>query len=204
MGEVMVKLIKILKWGGGVILVAFVALVVVRMFVLDAKEKTAVEVAKIHATKLTIEDVMGKNLPPAPGAQGDSTVQGVDINKNGIRDDVELAIFREYPNSAKIRAVLLQYALALQMEVTQKVVNRETVTAAIQEKARASSCIGKPFSSLGSVEFLRKIDSLRFFIEKLQFNTTMRSQAEENFYEKLGSYNSLEKKCDIDISTLAN
>ena len=33
---------------------AFVALVVVRMFVLDAKEKTAVEVAKIHATKLTI------------------------------------------------------------------------------------------------------------------------------------------------------
>ena len=44
---------------------AFVALVVVRMFVLDAKEKTAVEVAKIHATKLTIEDVMGKNLPAA-------------------------------------------------------------------------------------------------------------------------------------------
>ena len=32
---------KILKWVGIVIVVAFVGLVIVRMFVLDAKEKTA-------------------------------------------------------------------------------------------------------------------------------------------------------------------
>ena len=66
---------------------------------------------------------MGKNLPSDPGALADATVQGVDANQNGIRDDVELAVFKEYPNSAKTRAVLLQYALALQMEVIQPMVN---------------------------------------------------------------------------------
>jgi len=57
---------KILKWGGFTIITLFVGLVIVRMFVLDAKEKTAEQVAKIHATKLTLDDVFGKNLPPEP------------------------------------------------------------------------------------------------------------------------------------------
>src|SRR3990167_7097106 len=109
---------KILTWGGFTILALFVVLVIVRMFVLDAKEKTAEQVAKIHATTLTLDDVMGKNLPPEPGAEADKTIAGIDVNQNGIRDDVELAIFKEYPNSAKTRAVLLQYALVLQMQMT--------------------------------------------------------------------------------------
>ena len=57
---------KILKWGGFTIITLFVGLVIVRMFVLDAKEKTAEQVVKIHATKLTLDDVFGKNLPPEP------------------------------------------------------------------------------------------------------------------------------------------
>ena len=38
---------------------------------LDAKEKTAVEVAKIHATKLTIEDVMGRIAGRLAGGFGE-------------------------------------------------------------------------------------------------------------------------------------
>ena len=112
---------KILKWVGIAILVLFGAVVVYRAFVLVDKEKTDKQVAIIHATKLTLDDVMGKNLPPsyAGASKGkpdyDATVEGVDENRNGIRDDVELAIFKEYPNSARTRAVLLQYALALRM-----------------------------------------------------------------------------------------
>src|SRR3989344_4879431 len=132
---------KLLKWGGFAVLASFVLLVIVRMFVLDAQEKTAEQVAKIHATKLTLDDVMGENLPPDPGAEADKTIEGIDANKNGIRDDVELAIFKEYPNSAKTRAVLLQYALALQMEVTQPIVNKETVTEVVREQSRAGSCV---------------------------------------------------------------
>src|SRR3989338_7450616 len=137
---------KLFKWGGFAVLASFVVLVIVRMFVLDAKEKTAEQVAKIHATILTLDDVMGKNVPPDPGAEADKTVQGIDANENGIRDDVELAIFKEYPNSAKTRAVLLQYALALQMEVTQPIVNEETVGAIEEQKSRGYLCVGKIIS----------------------------------------------------------
>ena len=96
---------KIFKWGGLTVLILFIALVVYRAFVLQAAENTEKQVARIHATKLMLDDVMGKNLPPDPGAEADKTVQGVDANRNGIRDDVELAIFKEYPNSPKTRTV---------------------------------------------------------------------------------------------------
>src|SRR3989344_6172922 len=119
------------------------ALVVYRgVFVLIPKERTNEQVAEIHATKLTLDDVMGKNLPPAP-ANPDATIAGADANKNGIRDDVELAIFKEYPNSAKTRAVLLQYALALQMEMTQTRVNKGTVTAVAEDSGRAHLGVGE-------------------------------------------------------------
>ena len=86
----------------------YVVLVIIRMFHFYNLDKTNEQVVKIHNTKLTMDDVMGKNLPPDPGAEADKTVQGIDANKNGIRDDVELAIFKAYPDSAKTRAVMLQ------------------------------------------------------------------------------------------------
>ena len=102
---------KLLKWAGIIIAVGFVGLVIVRMFVLDAKEKTAERVLKIHATKLTLDDVFGKNLPVPSEVEGppdyDATIAGVDANENGIRDDVELAIFKEYPNFPYLQAVKL-------------------------------------------------------------------------------------------------
>lgn len=33
------------------------------------------------------------NLPEAPGVEGDATLEGIDINKNGVRDDVEREIY---------------------------------------------------------------------------------------------------------------
>ena len=116
--------------------------------------------------KITLDDVMGKNLPPDPGADADKTVQGIDVNQNGIRDDVELAIFREYPDSAKTRAVLLQYALALQMEATQKIVNKETVTEVVREQSRAYSCVGEIFSREDMNKYIEESDKLNFLLVK--------------------------------------
>ena len=123
------KIFKIIWWAFLVLAGLFIILVIVRIFHLVNQDKINVEVEKIHNTRLTMDDVMGINLPPDPGALADRTVEGVDANENGIRDDVELAIFKEYPNSAKTRAVLLQYALALQLEVIQPIINIDTVTA---------------------------------------------------------------------------
>ena len=111
------RIFKIIKWVFLILVGIYIVAVLVRAIYLVNKHfadiKTDTEVEKIHNTKLTLDDVMGKNLPPDPGANADQTIAGVDANQNGIRDDVELAIFNAYPNSAKTRAVLLQYALAI-------------------------------------------------------------------------------------------
>ena len=174
------------------------------------EKKTAEQVAKIHNTKLTMDDVIGKNLPPDPGAEADKTIAGIDANQNGIRDDVELAIFKTYPDSAKTRAVLLQYALALQMEVVQKIISTDVVVAAIQEEDRADICIAdtliprKTPESAREYSDIEKIDVYINFVKNKQLNTEERKKARTDFYEKIGSYNSLPRVCDIDYSLLPN
>ncbi|MEK7460155.1 MAG: hypothetical protein AAB628_01250 [Patescibacteria group bacterium] len=205
----MKNLIKILKWTAIGIFAAFILLVIARMPFLYQKQKTEEQVAKIHATKLTMDDVMGKNLPPDPGAEADKTVAGIDANRNGIRDDVELAIFKEYPDSAKTRAVLLQYALAMQMEVTQPIVNKETVTEVVIGQDRAGSCVADTLVPRESPESARsdadmeRIDIFINFVEDRQLNTDIRKKASSDFYKKLGSYHA-DKECDINLSVLPN
>ena len=202
---------KLLKRAGIIFVFAFMALVVYRgIFYALPKEFTDKQVEKIHATRLSLVDVMGKNLPPTP-QNPDATVAGVDANKNGIRDDVELAIFSEYPNSARTRAVLLQYALALQMEVTQGFLNEDIVNAIVEEDSRAGTCIAdtlvprKSPSSSRTYSDIEKIDAHTIFVDEKQFNNTARKTAKDKFYEYMGSYsNSPKPICDIDLSTLPN
>ena len=211
----MILLKKILKWTGVIIVVAFVALVIYRAFVLYGEQKTAEQVQKIHNTKLALTDVLGENLPVPSEVEGtpdyDTTIAGLDTNKNGIRDDVELAIFSEYPNSARTRAVLLQYALALQMEVTQGFLNEDIVNAIVEEDSRAGTCIAdtlvprKSPSSSRTYSDIEKIDAHTIFVDEKQFNNTARKTAKDKFYEYMGSYsNSPKPICDIDLSTLPN
>lgn len=202
---------KILKWGAAIVAVFYVAVVLIRIPHFYNLRKTEEQVAKIHATKLALDDVMGVNLPPDPGALADATIEGVDANQNGIRDDVELAIFKEYPNSAKTRAVLLQYALALQMEVVQSFVNKETVTEVVTEQSRADTCLAdilvprKSPESSRNYSDIEKIDVYVNFVKNKQLNTDVRNRARKDFLKNLGSYSeSTNDKCDIDSSTLPN
>lgn len=205
------KVFKVLVWAFLILIGLFVILVIVRVVHFFNLDKTNAQVEKIHATRLTLDDVMGKNLPPDPGALADKTVSGIDANNNGIRDDVELAVFKAYPNSAKTRAVLLQYALALQMEFTQPIVNTTTVTEVITELSRADSCVAdvlvprqSPESSRSNAD-MEKITVFIKFIENKQLNTDSRKKAERDFYEYLRSYGeSTNIECDIDILKLPN
>ena len=195
---------KILKWTVIVLVGLFILAEIIRLPFRLREEKTVEQVAKIHATKLQLSDVMGENLPPDPGAEADKTVQGIDANTNGIRDDVELAIFKEYPNSAKTRAVLLQYALALQMQVIQPIINKDTVTEVVREQSRAFVCIGDIVSRENSRKFDEETNFLTDFIKQRQLNTEERKNSRNSFLEYISSYNSLERTCDIDYSTLPN
>ncbi len=204
-------ILKIIKWAFLVLLGLFIILIIGRWIYLDKQAKIDEQVIKIHNTKLTLDDVMGKNLPPDPGILADATVQGIDANNNGIRDDVELAVFKEYPNSAKTRAVLLQYALALQMEVIQPMVNTKTVTEIITEQGRADTCVADILVPRKGPDFdrnyadIEKIDIFVNFVKDKQFNTEIRKTVHKDFMKNLRSYgDSTNDICDIDISKLPN
>ena len=196
------KFFKILKWAFLVLIGLFIILVIGRVIYRANEDKINAQVEKIHNTKLTMDDVMGTNLPPDPGAEADKTVQGIDANHNGIRDDVELAVFKAYPNSAKTRAVLLQYALALQMEVIQPMVNTVTATEVVREQSRGFECIGNIIPRENSQKFSEETDLLTKFVEDRQFNTKERKDSRNLFVEKVRTYSGLDRICDIDYSKL--
>jgi hypothetical protein len=53
-------------------------------------------------------------LPPDPGEAGKQTLDGIDSNGNGVRDDIERFIALRYANSPSLINALNQYATTLQ------------------------------------------------------------------------------------------
>ena len=194
--------LRVIKWAVFILLAGYVILVIVRVVQLSNTDKTEAQVAKIHAAKLQLSDVMGDNLPPDPGVDADKTIAGIDANNNGIRDDVELAVFKEYPNSAKTRAVLLQYALALQVEVIQPFVNTVIATEVVREQSRGFQCIGSVIPNPESQDSLERLDALIKFIKDEQFDSKDRINSRSEFLKEVRSYSDLETICDIDLETL--
>src|SRR3989338_11627702 len=197
---------KILMWTGIVILVGYIGLVIYRIPAVLEKQKTEETVTRIHAAKLTLADVMGENLPPPPDlALKDATIQGIDTNGNGIRDDVELAIFEKYPDSARVRAALLQYAKASQMYLTE-VFNEETLVATIQEESRGSGCLFDTTFGMILTERNRVTQTLKTEVYDFSFNTDERGQKHEEVLKKYmtshGDWGS--SNCDIDLNLLSN
>ncbi len=194
------------RWPLGILLLLYVALVLFRIPAVGEAERTQAAVARIHAAKLTIDTVLGEQLPPPPTDEAkDATVAGVDNNQNGIRDDVERAIFAKYPNSMKIRAAELQYAMALQLMITE-VFNTDTWKAAAQEVSRGYECVGNTVVSNDLNEAGKLLDSRINEIDRLVFDTQARINAKDRAYDFTTSYgDSKDKKaCDIDLNTLPN
>ena len=53
-------------------------------------------------------------LPPDPGEAGEATLEGIDSDGDGVRDDIQRFIALNHPNSARTRGALTQYATAMQ------------------------------------------------------------------------------------------
>ena len=90
----------------------YVVLVIIRMFHFYNLDKTNGAGGEDTQHKTHNGRCDGEESSIGPGRRPIKTIAGIDANKNGIRGDMELAIFKQYPDSAKTRAVLLQYALA--------------------------------------------------------------------------------------------
>lgn len=194
------RIVKIVVWVFFILLGLYVVLVAIRAVHFYNLDKTNAQVEKIHNTKLTLDDVMGKNLPPDPGVEADKTVVGIDANENGIRDDVEIAVFKEYPNSAKTRAVLLQYAMVLQLE-TELNIDKETATTIAEKESKSYDCIGQIVPR--NNDDIQKIEAYRKFVETNQLNTTERKDLKIAFDNKVGSFE-LQSGCDVDLKSFSN
>jgi len=182
------------------IVIAFVVYAAVMIFDIPkklTKDKTEEAISRIDNTKITLDDVMGKNLPPKPDQiMNDSTIAGIDSNNNVIRDDVEFAIFEKYPNSAKIRAGMFQYAQALQLELTE-VFNSETLVKTIQKEGLAYRCLNMVDN--------KKVDEHELEIESFVLNSDLRMKKIENIYKYMTTYSLLnDEPCDLSLSSLPN
>jgi hypothetical protein len=190
-------------------IILFVAIFAGGYYLQYEKIKTQQTIDFINSVKITMDDVVGKNLPPEPDQKlNDSTISGIDANHNYIRDDVELAIFKKYPDSAKIRAAELQYAQALQLELTQ-VFNSDTLVAAIQKGGLAYMClsgISKDDKSSIIKEMFDMSDQRIGEVDDFVLNTNLRKEKNSDIYKKyMTGYGSKKGPyCDIDITTLPN
>ena len=206
---------KVLRW---VLLVAVIILIAMYAFgtwVLSSQYKYALQlVEKMKTDRVTLVDVMGGHLPPQPDeAENGATLEGVDANHNGIRDDVELAIFKLHPSSARIRAAELQYAKYLQYTMDDGIYTR-VVEQVIDDGvgASASRClIGLAFSLGGTTkEQIDRWDSFKHEVEPLVLNNAARRAINERFnnlsfkYAGQFIYVSNDHECDVDPGLLQN
>ena len=192
----MKKIFKVILVILAVLFLLFAGLVAVGFSRRFEKNKTDMAIARINSTKITLDDVIGKYLPKKPDqVLNDATVAGIDTNNNFIRDDVELAIFEKYPNSAKIRAAELQYAQALQLELTQ-VFNSESLIATIRKQSFAYNCLNKVDSS--------NFDDNQKEIKSIVLNNKIRQDRNEEALKYMTTYSLLNGGCDIEVSSLPN
>ncbi|MDX1776330.1 MAG: hypothetical protein R3297_07085, partial [Desulfobulbales bacterium] len=121
----------------------------------------------------------GDNLPPDPGEAGKATLAGIDSDGDGIRDDIQRYIALNYPDSAKTRAALQQYTLALDKAL----MHSPDETSALNNTEimhRASECLWY----IHSVQAIKMSDLL--IAEYL--NTVDRSRAYLDYNDKLGGH----------------
>jgi hypothetical protein len=92
-----------------------------------------------------IVQVLGEptlDLPPDPGPAGDETIEGVDVNENGVRDDIERWIGLNFRNSEKTRMALTQVYYPLQnFMIHARENDRDAVYNDMDALQRAGECL---------------------------------------------------------------
>ena len=129
-----------------------------------------------------IVQVLGEptiNLPPDPGPAGDETIEGIDTNENGIRDDVERWIGLSYRSSEKTRLALTQAYYPMQNFMIHAVEDdRDSVYNDMTALQRATECL----------YYIRRNDAHKLLgeIHSLIVNTSDRFSADREASRILG------------------
>lgn len=144
------------------------------------------------------------NLPPDPGPEGAATLDGVDVNGNGVRDEVERWIGLTYPDSQKARLALAQTYYAMQGFIRHADEgDRDAVYDDMTAFQRAGECLHYLFPD----DAYRMIKELKAQI----VNTGSRVEADRQASRMLGGgsfpskpYSQWKESCSFDPDALDN
>ena len=113
--------------------------------------------------------IINNGIPPDPGEEGKQTLEGVDSDNDGVRDDIQRYIILTYPNSAKVREALFQYAKSLQTSILESESEERSLENA-QNNDLALICLRTMVDSAGQkrgemrAEFLNTEERLEAFL----------------------------------------
>jgi len=146
----------------------------------------------ITALSLTACGGENANSPPATGAVAlatldqngslpilnrDNTVTGLDVNANGVRDDID-AYIASLPDSVPQKAALAQVSSALTTAMTVDVTNQNALNIAMSEITNSVTCINSRYNTATNITMGT---DKRHLIRKLTINTKLRFLAYERF-----------------------
>jgi hypothetical protein len=88
-----------------------------------------------------------RGFPPDPGEAGKKTLEGIDSDHDGLRDDLQRWIYARFPNEPKKRAALKQMAIVFGKEL---MINhdRKELIEAHNRSEKAIVCLRHIFGSL--------------------------------------------------------
>ncbi len=144
------------------------------------------------------------NLPPDPGEAGKATLLGIDSDNDGVRDDIQRYIELTYPESARKRAALRQYAKAANDALEQADDKRASINNSYKMD-RSQECSSFIWGSV--IDFASESRKLHAKI----LNTQERTSTFFDFDDQLGgevfSSSPIElwdRSCDFDPDSLPN
>ena len=141
-------------------------------------------------------------LPADPGAAGKATLQGIDSDGDGVRDDIQRYIASTYPNSEKTRATLTQNTKAFQ----------DTLEGASDKNKSIANAIALGHA-IECLDFVRPTDArtLGSLLRAEILNTEERSRAYIKFNDQLGGQdfpgtpiNQWKSSCDFNPDAMRN
>lgn len=144
------------------------------------------------------------NLPPDPGEAGEATLAGIDSDGDGVRDDIQRHIALGYPDSARLRAALVQQARAIQEMVLWAEDGAPSESKTAMALARSIDCLAYV---AGPYDGKKMSDKL----QAAMLNTRERSQAYATLNVKLGgktferpSRDNMRASCAVDPEEFPN
>lgn len=129
-----------------------------------------------------------------PKLERTDSIAGIDKDRNGIRDDIDTYILKNYKNEVQRKAVL-QYAKSVQGYLTTDPTDRTAVMKAVDKNTRAMSCVFEKFDGTDDGPNGNIVDE----IGRITMNTKTRLVAYHKFDSALdGSVISLPQRnyCD--------